>query len=376
MEGITFRELDQDGNPIEPKQTQEVTTDEVVETVDEPTESVDELQSSDTEQSVEQSETDTVSEEEVIQELTQDSFSIDEEKVLSFLQEKYNVDKTSLEDVLRKDEIPEDVAKFLEYKKETGRNFNDFLNLQKDWSSIDDSSVLKEYYKETKPHLDDSEIDYLLGENFSFDEELDEDRDIKKKKISFKEELYKARNHFEGMKEKYKAPLESSEASVPEDYKAAYDFYNKYKEESMTEEQIQAERSKFFIEKTNALFGQEFKGFDFDLGGEKAILEVKDASKVKNVQSDISNFFDRHLDDKGFLRDPKEYHKAMYAANNADQIAKHFYEQGKADATKGLVKETKNIDMDVRSNVQTDAKGPKFRVLDQGSDFSMKIRKK
>lgn len=363
MEGVTFRELDSEGNAIEPKQVQEEVQEEVQETVQE------EVQENVHEEV----------QEEVQEEVVEESTDLDENRILSYFKEKYDRDYTSVEDVLKQPEektIPEDVAKYLEYKQETGRSFNDFLNLQKDWNEVNDNEVLREYYKESKPHLDDSEISYLLEDSFSYDVELDDERDVKKKQIALKEELYKARNHFDSMKEKYKAPLESSVASIPEDYKEAYNFYSEYKEKSESEKDQLDQRSKFFADKTEALFGEGFKGFEFNLGDKQAVFEVKDVSNVKQSQSDISNFFNRHLDDKGFIKDPKSYHKEMFAATNADQIARHFYEQGLSDATKGLVKETKNIDMDVRTNTQTDTKGPKFRMVDSGSDFTMKIKKR
>lgn len=367
MEGVTFRELDGDGNPIEPQQVEETTVDETTETVDEQPQPVDEQ--------VEESQL-----EETVEEPTEEKIlELDESSILSYFKEKLGREYATIEDVLRQPEettVPEDVAKYLEYKKETGRSFNDFLNLQKDWNEVGDTDVLREYYKESKPHLDDSEINYLLEDSFSYDEELDDEREVKKKQIAIKEELYKARNHFEGMKEKFKAPLESSAASLPEDYQEAYSFYNDYKQKSATEEDLLEQRSKVFAEKTNALFNEEFKGFEFNLGDKKAVFEVKDSSTVKQTQSDISNFFSRHLDDNGFIKDPKSYHKEMYAATNADTIARHFYEQGLADATKDLVKDTKNIDMDVRTNAGVDSKGPKFRIVDSGQDFTMKIKKR
>ncbi len=368
MEGVTFRELDGDGNPIEPQQVEETTVDETTEIVDEQLETVDEQ--------VDEPQV----EETTVEETTEDNvLELDENSILSYFKDKLGREYASIEDVLRQPEqttVPEDVAKYLEYKKETSRSFNDFLNLQKDWNEVGDTDVLREYYKESKPHLDDSEINYLLEDNFSYDEDVDDEREIKKKQIAIKEELYKARNHFESMKEKFKAPLESSAASLPEDYQEAFNFYNDYKQKSATEEEVLEQRSKVFAEKTNALFNEEFKGFEFNLGDKKAVFEVKDKSTVKQTQSDISNFFSRHLDDNGFIKDPKSYHKEMYAATNADTIARHFYEQGLADATKDLVKDTKNIDMGVRTNVGVDSKGPKFRVVDSGDDFTMKIKKR
>ena len=300
---------------------------------------------------------------------------IDEDVVKNFLREKYQIE--SLEDVLKKtdEKLPEDVDAFLRYKKETGRGFDDYMNLQKDWSKVNETELLRQYYKETNSHLDDEDISYLIEDKFSYDEALDDDRDIKKKKVAMKDELYKAKNHFEALKEKYKAPLESSAAGLPEEYQKAYSFYSEYTEQSQKDAQLQEERSKAFMEKTNSLFTQEFKGFEFDLGEKKQLFAPKDVDRVKEVQSDITNFFNQHVDQNGFVKDAAAYHKAIFAASNADAMAKYFYEQGIADATAGLVKETKNISMSVRDNKTVESKGLKYREVGGPGMNSLKISK-
>lgn len=376
-----LRELDADGNPIEPKQEQVQE-----EQVQEPVVQEEVVQQEQVIQEQPEQEAELVSEQEIAKELEvseeaiekPQQFELDDNSILSYLKERHSLELGSIDDLKQteKQELTEDVEKFLQYKKETGRGFDDFVNLQKDWTKVNDTSVLTEYYKETKPHLDEEDINLILSEDFSYDEELDDPSDIRKKKLAFKEELYKARNHFESLKEKYKAPLESSATSIPEDYKEAFNFYSQYKEQSEQEAQLQELRSRAFSEKTDGLFNQEFKGFEFNLGDKKQVFKPKDVGQVKEEQSDISNFFSKHLDEKGIIKDASQYHKAIFAASNADAIAKHFYEQGVADATGGLVKETKNIDMSVRDNKTVDVKGTKFRVVDSGEDFSFKIRKR
>jgi len=375
-----LRELDADGNPIEPKQEQ--VQEEQVQAMEVQEEVVQEQ----TIQEQPQQEVDLVPEQEIVKELeaTEEvvekpqQFELDDSSILSYLKERHSLELSSIDDLRKteKQELSEDVEKFLEYKKETGRGFDDFVNLQKDWTKVNDSSVLTEYYKETKPHLDEEDIKLILSEDFSYDEELDEPSDIRKKKLAYKEELYKARNHFEGLKEKYKAPLESSTTSIPENYKEAFNFYSQYQEQSEQEARLQEQRSNAFTEKTNKLFNEDFKGFEFNLGDKKQVFKPKDVGQVKEEQSDISNFFSKHLDENGIVKDASQYHKAIFAASNVDALAKHFYEQGVADATGGLVKETKNIDMSVRDNKTVDVKGTKFRVVDSGEDFSFKIRKR
>jgi hypothetical protein len=384
-----LRALDAEGNPIEPKQEEQPQQEEVQETVQE------ETQAPVQQEELVKETTDAVQQQENIQEQVQEQaedvqekekvvskpVELDDQSILNYLKERRNVEAESLDVLLNNDKqetqpLPEDVANFMKYKQETGRSFEDYARLQQDWSAMDDTNVLREYYKQEKPHLDAEEIDYLINEEFSFDSDLDEEKDIKKKKIAYKEELYKARNHFEGMKEKYKAPLESREADIPENYKEAFNFYNKYQEELDQESASQKDRSRIFQEKTNALFNDEFKGFEFKVGDKKQVFKPNDVSKVKENQLDINNFFNKHLDEKGVVKDASSYHKALFAATNADALFQFAYEQGKADATDGLVKETKNIDMTVRSNTPTDSGGTKFRAVDSGDNFSFKIKKR
>lgn len=379
--------LDDDGNRIEPQQTEQETNvgQEAAPQVEpQQTESVDALQQ---EEQIES--------EGSLQEEVQEQVDVQEEKILepeleqddswflSKLKERYEVELNSVDDLKNvltnteeKQSLPEDVEKYLEFRKETGRSFNDFAELQKDWAAVNDEQVIREYYKQTKPHLDSEDIEHILGEQFSFDSELDDDKDIRARKIAYKEALYQARNHFEGLKEKYKAPLESSAADIPENYRKAFSFYNEYQEQADSTAKLQQEQSKFFQDKTNNFFNQEFKGFEFNLGDKKQFVKPNDLERTREVQSDVNNFLSSHLDEKGFLKDPSAYHRAMYAAMNVDSIAKHFYEQGKSDATGDIVKETKNIDMSVRDNKVTDVSGTKFRVVDSGDQFEFKIRKR
>lgn len=377
--------LDDDGNRIEPQQTEqepnveqeaapEVEPQQTVE-INDPQE--EQQEESVQEQAEEQAE---VQEQEIIQEL--ESEEKDDNWFLGKLKERYEVELNSVDDLknvltnTEKQTLPEDVEKYLEFRKETGRSFSEFAELQKDWTSVSDEQVIREYYEQTKPHLDKEDIEHIISEQFSYDEELDEEREVRAKKIAYKEALFEARNHFEGLKEKYKAPLGSSEADIPENYKEAFSFYNEYQEQADTNQKLQEERATFFDKKTQSLFSDEFKGFEFNVGDKKQVVKPSDVNKTIEAQKDISNFVQSHLDENGFIKDAAAYHRSLYAAMNPDAIAKFFYEQGKADATGDIVKETKNIDMSVRDNKVTEVGGTKFRVVDSGDQFEFKIRKR
>lgn len=306
---------------------------------------------------------------------------LDESRILKHLKERYDAQFETLDDVLRnskKEEVllPEDVQKYIEYKKETGRTMEDFLRIQKDLSNVDELTLLQEYYKETKPYLEAKDISEYVENNFGFDEEID-DKTKKKRELSYKEELYNAKKHFDTLKEKYRTPLESSAQSVPEEYQTAYEAYNNYINESEKTRTLTEERAKVFSEKTSELFSKNFEGFEYNVGDKKVVFKPKDVEAVKETQSNLNNYINRFLDKDGYLSDSDGFHRSLNMALNPDSVAKFFYEQGVADATDGIVKETKNIDMNVRTNKESEKKGGfQYRVLGDSDSFGLKIKKK
>ena len=239
--------------------------------------------------------------------------------------------------------LPENIEKLISFMEETGGDINDYVRLNADYSNINNETLLKEYYKKTRPHLDNEEIEFLMEDNFEYDEELDEERDIRKKKLAFKEEVAKARTFLDGLKSKYYEEIKLR-PGVTQDQQKANDFFNRYNEE---QQMVELQHSKF-KDDTKNLFNQDFKGFDFNLGDKSFRYGVANKDVVADKQSNITNLVKKFLNDKGDVVDLKGYHKAMYAADNVDTIAKHFYEQGKADAIKEVVAKSNNISTEPR----------------------------
>jgi len=239
--------------------------------------------------------------------------------------------------------LPENIEKVVDFMKETGGTLEDYVRLNADYSNVDNDTLLREYYKQAKSHLDSSEINFMIEDNFSYDEEVDEEREIRKKKLAYKEEVAKARKHLDGLKSQYYEEIKLR-PGVTQDQQKAMDFFNRYNEEQNTAQQQHED----FKSNTKNYFTNEFKGFDFQVGEKKFRYGVKNPNEVADKQSNITNTIKKFLDDKGNVKDVKGYHKAMYAADNVDKIAQHFYEQGKSDATKDLVAKSKNITEDVR----------------------------
>ena len=269
--------------------------------------------------------------------------------------------------------LPENLDKLVKFMDETGGSLEDYVNLNKDLSKMDNTSVLREYYKNTKPHLDASDIDFLFNKNFNYDEEADDPSDIKAKQLAFKEELYNAQNHFKSSREQYYADLKlRKQNSVAPEYKEAMDYYNNSKQQSEEYNNLQ----KTFLEKTDKVFNDNFKGFDFKVGESKYRFKVDNSSKVKEYQSDISNFINDFLDDKGAVDNAEGYHRALFAAKNADKLASHFYEQGRADAIRDSAKKAKNINMDPRkdnSSIVT-SRGDTIKVVSGDSSDKLRIK--
>jgi hypothetical protein len=308
---------------------------------------------------------------------------LSEEDVLSFIKKKYEKEVSSIDDLFatpetQSEELPEDVSAFLKYKKETGRGIDDFMKLQEDYDKMDPNKLLRDYYAEVENELDQEDIEYLMSEKFSYDEELDDESEVKAKKIAFKKELAKAKKHFNDLKEAYKVPTESVRESAnieeSEDYKA----YKEYVAKSKSIQEENQKMTEYFQKKTDELFTDDFKGFEFNIGDDKVVFSPGDIAKTKEVQSNINNFISKYVGEDGLITDPVGYHKALNAAMNPDKLANYFYEKGKADAVVGSVKASKNIDMDVRSTPQqmTTNNGLKIRAIDSDSGRGLKIKKR
>ena len=273
--------------------------------------------------------------------------------------------------------LPENIQKLIDFMEETGGDLEDYVRLNQDYTDMDNLTVLQEYYKITKPHLTAEERGFLMDENFSYDEEADDEKDIRKKKIALKEQVAEAKAYLDGQKSKYYDEIKAGSKLTPQQQKA-WDFFNRYNEESeKTDAKVKAAKS-VFDKKTNNLFNDKFKGFEYNVGDKKYRFNIKNMDKVKQTQSYINNFVKKFLNKDGTMEDAAGYHKSLYTAMNADAIAKHFYDQGRADALKDSVAKSKNVNMkpnQVHKNI--DVGGVKFRVLGQDSnDFKFKFKKK
>ena len=272
--------------------------------------------------------------------------------------------------------VPENIQKLMNFMDETGGDLDDYVKLNKDYSNMDNQDLLYEYYKQTKPHLNNEEINFLMEDEFSYDEETDEERDIRRKKLALKEQVANAKSHLDGQKSKYYEDIKAGSKLTGEQQKAI-DFFNRYNKESEATQKTVKANSDIFTQKTNNVFNDKFKGFEYNVGDKKYRFNVNNAEEVKNTQSDISNFTKKFLDKNSALTDAKGYHKSLYTAMNADAVAKHFYDQGKADAMKNSIAKAKNVDMNPRQshgNIETG--GLKFKVLgDNAADFKFKNNK-
>jgi len=269
--------------------------------------------------------------------------------------------------------LPENVDKLIKFMEETGGTFEDYVTLNKDYSKYDDKLLIREYYKKTRPHLDDDEINFVMQDNFSYDEEVDEERFVRKQKLAYKEEVAKAKNFLEQMKSKYYDEIKLR-PSVTNEQKKAMDFFQRYSQE---QQQITTKRNEF-VDKTKNFFQEQFKGFEFNVGEKAFRYNVSNPQDMISNQTDVSKFINKFMDKNGNVSDMEAYHKAIYAARNADRLAQHFYEQGKADATRDVIAKSKNISNDTRpvATETTMPNGWKVRAISGVDNSKLKIKKK
>ena len=272
--------------------------------------------------------------------------------------------------------LPENVQKLMDFMEDTGGDLNDYVKLNRDYSKDSDMDILQDYYKQTKPHLSSDEIDFLMEDKFSFDQDADEEIDIKRKKLALKEQVASARSHLDGQKSKYYEEIKSGVKLTTEQQKAI-NFFDRYNKESKETERIAKTQKDTFLKKTDQVFNNKFKGFEYNVGEKKYRFNVKNTNEVKQTQSDINNFVKKFLNKNQVMEDAKGYHKSLFTAMNADAVANHFYEQGKADAIKERVAKDKNININPRQSHGEIKTGTTVRVLGEGSnDFKFKIRNK
>jgi len=276
-------------------------------------------------------------------------------------------------------ELPENIQKLMNFMEDTGGDLNDYVTLNQDYSELDNHTLLKEYYKTTKPHLSEEEIDFVMEDEFAYDEDVDEDRQIKRKKLAMKEQVAQAKLHLESVKSKYYEDIKMGSKLTSEQQNAIEGFH-KYNKESEQDKKMFKEQYDIFEKETEKVFNEKFKGFEYEVGDKRFRFNVNDVSGVKENQSDINNFIKKFLNKDLRMENAKDYHKSLYTAFNADKIANHFYEQGKSDAIKDSIAKSKNVDMSPRQTFgdNVNANGIKVRALDTDTapDFKFKIKNK
>ena len=306
----------------------------------------------------------------VLQEVTEEEEQPEvTEEVVEEVEEK-------IEDKTPEVELPDNVQELVKFMNETGGTLEDYVRLNADYSNVDSEALLREYYKSTKPHLSSEEVNFMLEDNFSFDEETDEPRDVKRKKLAYKEAVAQAKNHLENMKAQYYKDVKLGSKLAPEQQKAI-EFFNRYNKEQAEVNELTAKQTQHFNKQTDQVFNENFKGFDFQVGDKKYRYNVKDVQETKTAQSDVLKVFDKYISEDNLLKDAKGYHKSLFAARNADALANHFYEQGKADAIKNMTSEAKNIKMDRKTaDGMVDTGGVKVRVIsgDNSSTASKRLK--
>lgn len=377
---------DEDKVKVEPKQEQkeEVNQEEVNETTQEEQVTTEEQPQTNNkdekEEELQQAEGQEQNEEQ--KQDVQEEVSLKDDDVLKFLKEK-GIEAESLEDLSKpkqEKEIPQELQSYLDYKKETNRSYQDFLELQKDWSKESEEATLKRYIKDKNPFFSDEDIKDELNE-FKVDEDIDDDSEVRKKNRKKKKLLSEAVSYLESQKEKYKAPVEgssTSEVQIPEEYKEAKTKLSEVQRLQEEQQNVIKQRHENFLKETQSVFSQDFEGFEFELGGQKKVFKSGDSQSLAKMQSDVNNFIGKFTDENGAIKDVKGYHKALNAAMNADAMAKHFYELGKSEAIAEETKESKNINFSGhKSSESNPKKGFTMKAINPGQPgIKFNFRKK
>ena len=311
----------------------------------------------------------------IVEEITDEQETSNDETTVAAEQEESKVEPVEETEVKEELNLPENIQDLIKFMEETGGSLEDYARLNADYSNVDDNTLLTEYYKQTKPHLSYDEIQFLMEDEFSFDEEIDEERTIKRKKLAHKEAVANAKDFLTGLKDQYYKEVKLGSKLLPEQQKAV-DFFNRYNNEQKSAEELLQKQTSHFQNETNKVFNDDFKGFNFKVGDKKFRFNVGDVNKVKS--QNLSNVFDKYVNENQLLNNAADFHKSLFAASNPDALANHFYEQGKADAIKQMTAEAKNINMDPRKTADgyVEAGGVKVRAVSGDSNSKLKLKLK
>ena len=306
-----------------------------------------------------------VEQESVLQEIT------DEEVEEAAVELEEEVEEAIAEAAEAGMELPENIQKVVDFMSETGGSLEDYVKLNTDYASLNEDQLLREYYEQKYKAYDREDIDFLLADKFSYDEELDDEREVRLKKLERKQALSEAKNHLDGLKSKYYDEVKMGSRLNPDQQKAV-EFFNRYNKESEEAAKVAERQTSRFKQESAKVFNEKFEGFDYSVGDKKYRFKVNNTGEVKETQGDINNFIKKFLNEKGEMKDAKGYHKSLFTAMNADQVAQHFYEQGKADAVKDSMSRTKNVNMNPRGVHEevTASNGWKIRAVDSGESSS------
>jgi hypothetical protein len=306
------------------------------------------------------------------------SSELNDDSVLSYIKQRYNKDINSFDELMSEresqEDLPEDVAAFFKYKKETGRGISDFVKLQKNYDDVEEDSLLREYYLATESGIDKDDVDIML-EDFQIDEDFDDESKIKKIKLAKKKEIAKAKEYFVEQQEKYKQPLESSATAADTANSEEYQSYKQYYQDSQTQAEEAKKRREWFLKKTDEVFADGFKGFEFKVGDNAVNYSPASAKEMKAAQTDFSQIVSKYVDDSGLITDAQGYHRMLSVAQDVDRFAQFFYEQGRASATDDVMRKTKNINMSERKTPEVGTKGgTQIRAVNSSSGRGLKIR--
>jgi len=360
-EEVINKEEQSEENVVEQENTNEVSSGEE----DKPADSEDSVKQEDQEQDPKDEQ------DSVLEEITDEEVKEVVEDLKSEIEQAETLKESGVE-------LPENIQKVVDFMNDTGGTLEDYVKINQDFDSLDSNQLLKEFYRSTKPHLTGEEIDFLMEDSFSYEEDIDDERDIKRKKLALKEQVANAKQHLDGLKSKYYDEIKAG-SRLTQEQKKAVDFFDRYNKQSEEATKVSDKQKLTFNKKTSEVFSDEFKGFEYKVGDKRFRFNVKETDKVKQTQSDINNFVRKFLNKDNEMVDAKGYHKSLFTAMNSDAIANHFYEQGKADAIKQSIAKSKNIDMNPRQGHEgfVEAGGIKVRALtgDNSSDFKFKIKK-
>lgn len=328
-----------------------------------------------------------------IDDLSQEEEDLDESRILSFFKNKKGKEISSIDDLLKEPEvttanpyekISEKAKSFLDFHIETGRDFEDYIELQKDITKIPDIDFAREKVrKDIDPNLTDQEIDAYLERKLGIDLSDIDNLDTSDK-IELKGFAKSEREQRIAEQEKYKQPLENKTSSQTQQPLSEDEV------ELVTGERMKkADYDKLLLNRQNYLNGlkdsadkiteSSFSIKVDDNGAEKTLnynyeFSTEDKQNMVSSAEDLQKLVEsKYNSEQGFNHTNLMEDLFWMDKNNREKAISAIIHKALAERTESILAEVGNVKLGANNDLPASKNGQRVVPITKTDGFGVKF---